>query len=121
MINKLANILVNEGYAGLDFACGVPGTIGGSVYGNAGCYGSSISEVLISARVFDGKKIVELKNEDIKFEYRSSIFKTDKKKKYVILSCIFRITKSDKDELKALTKERMDKRIASQDLDHPSN
>ena len=120
-IAALSNKLVNMGYAGLDFACGIPGTVGGSVYGNAGCYGSSISEVLISARVFDGKKVVELKNKAIKFEYRGSLFKNDKDKKYIILSCKFKIFKSNKDELKALVKERMEKRVASQDLDHPSN
>ena len=120
-IAALSNKLVNMGYAGLDFACGIPGTVGGSVYGNAGCYGSSISEVLISARVFDGKKVVELKNKAIKFKYRGSLFKNDKDKKYIILSCKFKIFKSNKDELKALVKERMEKRVASQDLDHPSN
>ena len=120
-ISMISNKLVNLGYSGLDFACGIPGTIGGSVYGNAGCYGSSISEVLISAKVFDGKKVIELTNEEIGFEYRGSIFKRDKKKKYVILSCKFKIFKSNKEELEALVKERMEKRIASQDLTHPSN
>ena len=54
MINKLSNELVSMGYGGLDFACGIPGTVGGSIYGNAGAYGSSISEVLISVKVLDG-------------------------------------------------------------------
>ena len=119
MINKLANILVNSGYAGLDFAVGVPGTIGGSVYGNAGCYGSSISEVLISARVYDGEKIIELTNEEMKFAYRYSILKDHKN--YIVLSCKFRIHKSDINELKELTIERQNKRMNSQDLLHPSN
>ena len=57
MINTLASRVTDAGYAGLDFATGIPGTVGGSVYGNAGCYGSDISKILISARVFDGKKI----------------------------------------------------------------
>ena len=120
-ISKLSNILVNKGYSGLDFACGIPGTVGGSVYGNAGCYGSSISEVLISAKVFDGSKVIELNNKDIKFEYRDSLFKKNKKKKYIILSCKFKINKGNLDELKSLVKERNEKRIASQDLTHPSN
>ncbi len=119
MINKLSNELVSLGYSGLDFACGIPGTIGGSIYGNAGCYGSSISEVLESVKVFDGKKIVELKNKDLDFEYRDSIFKHSKKK-YVILSAIFKIEKANKEELLAICKERAEKRVASQDLVHPS-
>ncbi len=119
MINKVSNELVNLGYGGLDFACGIPGTIGGSIYGNAGCFGSSISEVLISARVFDGNKIIELSNEDFKFNYRYSILKEHKD--YIVLSAKFRIEKKDINELKSLVNERNEKRISSQDLTHPSN
>ncbi len=119
MINKLAMELINQGYAGLDFACGIPGTVGGSIYGNAGAYGSSISEVLISIKVLDENKIVELSNEELEFGYRTSMFKTTKKK-YIILSAKFKLTKSDKDELLQACKERTEKRIASQDLSHPS-
>ncbi len=119
MINKLAIDLVNMGYSGLDFACGIPGTIGGSIYVNAGCYGSAISEVLESVKVFDGNKIIELNNKDLNFGYRTSMFK-ETKKKYIILSAKFKITKSNKDELLELVKERTEKRVASQDLAHPS-
>ena len=89
MINKLALELINMGYAGLDFACGIPGTIGGSIYGNAGSYGSSISESLISVKVLDGDKIVELTNKELEFGYRTSMFITAKKK-YIILSAKFK-------------------------------
>lgn len=119
MINKVSNELVNLGYVGLDFACGIPGTIGGSIYGNAGCFGSSISEVLISARVFDGSKVIEFSNEDFKFNYRYSILKEHKD--YIVLSAKFRIEKKDINELKSLVNERNEKRISSQDLTHPSN
>lgn len=119
MLNKLASSVSEKGLAGLDFACGVPGTIGGSVYGNAGCYGSSISEVLISAVVFDGRNIIELSNEELKFDYRYSILK--EKNNYVVLSAKFRVHKTDKDELKKIILERTEKRISSQDLSHPSN
>ena len=119
MLNKVSNDLVNLGYKGLDFACGVPGSIGGSVYGNAGCYGSSISEVLISASVFDGEKVIELSNKDFKFDYRYSMLKDNKN--YIILSAIFKIEKTNIDELKSLVKERNEKRLSSQDLSHPSN
>lgn len=120
MINKLASITANKGYSGLDFAVGIPGTIGASVYGNAGCYGSSISDSLISATVFDGKKIIELTNKDFEFDYRESKLKKDKNN-YVVLSCKFKLNKSNKEELKQLIIERTNKRIASQDLSHPSN
>ena len=119
MINKLASDLINMGYAGLDFACGIPGTIGGSIYGNAGAYGSSISEVLISVKVLDDNKVIELSNKELDFEYRSSMFKKTKKK-YIILSAKFKLTKGDKEELLSICKERTAKRMASQDLTHPS-
>ena len=100
MLNKVASEVSNMGYRGLDFATGIPGTIGGSIHGNAGCYGSSISEVLISVTVLDKDKIREIKNKDLKFDYRYSI---------------------NINELKDLIKERTEKRVASQDLSHPSN
>ena len=119
MLNKLANDLVNLGYKGLDFAVGVPGSIGGSVYGNAGCFGSSISEVLISANIFDGEKIITLSNEELKFDYRYSMLKDHKN--YIVISCKFKIEETDINELKERVKEINTKRTTSQDLTHPSN
>ena len=119
MINKLANELINMGYRGLDFAVGIPGTIGGSVYSNAGCYGSSIDKVLISASIFDGNKVIELTNEELEFGYRDSLLK--RRKDYIVLSCKFRLEKDDVYKLKSEAKERAVKRMTSQDLTHPSN
>lgn len=119
MLNKVASEVSNMGYRGLDFATGIPGTIGGSIHGNAGCYGSSISEVLISVAVLDKDKIREIKNKDLKFDYRYSIFK--EKTDLIILSAKFRLEEANIKELKDLIKERTEKRVASQDLSHPSN
>lgn len=119
MINKVASSLAQEGYAGLDFACGIPGTIGGCIYGNAGCYGSSISDVLISAIVFDGRKTIELTNEELKFKYRYSMLKENIN--YIVLSAKFKIHKESVEELKSKIVERTKKRIQTQDLTHPSN
>jgi len=60
---------------GLEFASGIPGTIGGAVVGNAGAYGMSISDILISAKIWHEDKIKNLKNSDFHFGYRSSEFK----------------------------------------------
>lgn len=119
MLNKVASEVSNMGYRGLDFATGIPGTIGGSIHGNAGCYGSSISEVLISVTVLDKDNIREIKNKDLKFDYRYSIFK--EKTDLIILSAKFRLEEANIKELKDLIKERTEKRVASQDLSHPSN
>ena len=119
MLNKVASEVSNMGYRGLDFATGIPGTIGGSIHGNAGCYGSSISEVLISVTVLDKDKIREIKNKDLKFDYRYSIFK--EKTDLIILSAKFRLEEANIKELKDLIKKKKKKRVASQDLSHPSN
>lgn len=118
MINKLALELSAKGLAGLEWASGIPGSIGGSIYGNAGAYGSSISEVIISCMVFDGKNIIELSNEDMKFKYRYSLFKDNSN--LIILSCRLKVEKSDIEELKTLITERTNKRMETQDLTHPS-
>ena len=119
MINKLASVLVEKGLAGLDFATGIPGTIGGSIYGNAGCFGSSISNSLVDVTIYDGNNIRTLKNEELKFDYRYSIFKEHKN--WVILSANFKVSKCNKEELKELVLERTKKRVSSQDLKNPSN
>jgi UDP-N-acetylmuramate dehydrogenase len=118
MINALAIKVTDMGYSGLDFATGIPGTIGGSIYMNAGCFGSDISNILISAEVFDGKNVIELSNEELKYGYRTSMLKTHKD--YIVLSCKLKIEKGNREELKALVTERTNKRIQSQDLSHPS-
>lgn len=120
MINKLAIELVNKSYQGLEWASGIPGTIGGCIYNNAGCYGSEIKSSLISTIVLDTltNKIIEFNNEDCKFNYRTSIFKNNKN--YIILSGKFELFNGNKEELKRLLKERTKKRISSQPLDKPS-
>lgn len=118
MINKLAMELVNLGYSCLEWASGIPGTIGGCIYNNAGAYKSEIKDVLISATVFDGDNVIEYDNNDMKFEYRNSIFKENKN--LIILSCKLKLVKSDKNELMEIVRERTEKRIKTQDLSHPS-
>ena len=85
---------------------------------NAGCFGSDISNILTSAEVFDGKKVIELTHDELEYGYRTSMLKSHKD--YIVLSCKLRIENGNLEELKALVKERTDKRVASQDLSHPS-
>ena len=118
MINKLAMELVNIGYSCLEWATGIPGTVGGCIYNNAGAYNSCISDVLISVIVLENGKIKEYMCNELAFDYRNSIFKSNKD--LIILSCKLKITKSDKEELKRIVTERTNKRIETQDLSHPS-
>ena len=72
------------GLKGLETMTGIPGYLGGAIYGNAGAYGHSIQELVRKVRVFDGARVIEMSNEDCQFRYRESIFK--KRKQWVILS-----------------------------------
>ena len=119
MLNKIASEMCNLGYTGFEWATGIPGTIGGSIVGNAGAYLSSISEVLISATVYDGKSIYEMSNSDFNFEYRNTSLKG--RRDIVVLSAVFKLEKGNIEEIKALVLDRTNRRIASQDLKNPSN
>lgn len=119
MLNKIATEISYKGYKGLEFASGIPGTVGGSVVGNAGAFNSSISEVLLNIKVYDGKSIKELSNKDLKFEYRNSMLKNNKN--IIVLSCKFKLSKSNVEDIKKIILENTKKRISSQDLTHPSN
>ncbi len=119
MLNKIATEISYKGYKGLEFASGIPGTIGGSVVGNAGAFNSSISEVLLNIKVYDGKSIKELFNKELKFEYRNSMLKNNKN--IIVLSCKFKLSKSNVEDIKKIILENTKKRISSQDLTHPSN
>lgn len=70
----VADTIKNE-YGGLEFASGIPGTVGGAIVGNAGAYGNSISERLISATVYNGGRIENWNNSDFDFKYRFSKIK----------------------------------------------
>lgn len=97
---KLANVIAKQGLSGLEFAGGIPGTVGGAVYMNAGAHGSDISHILYSAEVlFDDGELTVLKNEELRFSYRHSILQ--KTRKGVCLEATFRLQKKDKEAIKA--------------------
>lgn len=115
---KLANDLSKLGYSGLEWACGIPGTIGGAVYMNAGAYKSSLSDVLLNVKIMDENfEIKELKKEALEYSYRSSIFM---KKDWIILSATLQLEKKDVEEVMKVVNDRKDRRITSQPLEFPS-
>lgn len=118
MINKLSMELSKLGYKGFEWASGIPGTIGGCIYNNAGCYGSEISDNLIDVTVFYDNKIYCLRKDELSFSYRNSTFKMNNK--FVILKAKFKFEKGDPEELLDLIKVRTNKRIESQPLEYPS-
>lgn len=118
MLNKLSMELSKEGYTGLEWASGIPGSIGGSIYNNAGAYKGEIKDILSKVTVLINDKIKKLTIDEMKFGYRTSIFKNNKN--MIILSCEMKLEKSNVDEIMNLINERKEKRIQSQPLDMPS-
>ena len=118
MLNKLSMELSKEGYTGLEWASGIPGSIGGSIYNNAGAYKFEIKDVLTKVTVLENDEIKELTLEEMKFAYRTSIFKENKN--MIILSCEMKLEKSNVEEIMATINERKEKRLQSQPLDMPS-
>ena len=82
---------------GLETMTGIPGSLGGAVYGNAGAYGHSIQELVRETRAFDGARIIALQNDACDFAYRTSIFKQHKD--WIILSTTLEFREGDAGEL----------------------
>lgn len=103
---------------GLEFAYGIPGSVGGAVYMNAGAYDGEISNVIISAEVmdFDGN-VFTINREEMCLGYRTSVFS---KEKYVILSATFKLSKADKEKISLRMEELMSRRKEKQPLNYPS-
>ncbi|MFH0712416.1 MAG: UDP-N-acetylmuramate dehydrogenase [Candidatus Jorgensenbacteria bacterium] len=93
---------VRAGLKGLETLSGIPGTVGGAVVGNAGAYGHSISEVVDKVRVWDGRKIRELRKKDCRFGYRESVLKH---KPYIVLGATLRFRKGDAKKLQKTSGE----------------
>ena len=120
MLNaKLARILLDNELSGFEFACGIPGTIGGAVRMNAGAYGSQMQDIVVSTKYIDLDvlEVKTLNNEEQKFEYRKSIFSDGNK---VVLSTILKFTKSTKEEIQNKMNENNKQRIEKQPTDKPS-
>ena len=99
----LANTTAGRGLAGLEFATGIPGTVGGAVYMNAGAYGSETTEVLDWADVFRDHEVTRMKNRDLDLSYRHSAL--HEHSDWVVLRAGYTLTPGDPTELKARIKE----------------
>ena len=99
----LANTTAGRGLAGLQFATGIPGTVGGAVYMNAGAYGSETKEVLDWADVLRDGEVVRMKNEDLGLAYRKSALHDHPD--WLVLRAGYTLTPGDADELKAQIKQ----------------
>lgn len=116
---KVSLDAINNSLQGLEFACGIPGTIGGAVYMNAGAYKSDISEIITEVKVLTPDyKIKTMKKNELDFSYRHSFFKDNKD--YIVLEATFKLKKGKKEELQDLALDRKKRRLESQPLEYPS-
>jgi len=111
MTGSLARATVEAGLEGLEWSVTVPGTIGGAVRGNAGCYGGEMKDVVKKVQVLRGGQVLDLSLDDLKFAYRESLIKHSKD---IILSVSFELRPGDSESLKQKIEEQIRKRKASQ-------
>ena len=116
MIAKLSNVAYQNELSGLEFACGIPGTLGGALVMNAGAYGGEIGNLVIETQVADEVgNILTIKNHE--FGYRSSIFQ---RKNYVILEAKLRLIHGDKEQIRMQMDSNIQARKLKQPIDKPS-
>ena len=117
-LSTLARVAMENSVSGFEFFHGIPGTVGGGVYMNAGAYGGELSQCFVSGEFLDenGEKI-KLTSEEMEFGYRKSILQ---RKKLTLLSASFRGTEGIKSEIKNKMDEFMASRKAKQPLEYPS-
>jgi UDP-N-acetylmuramate dehydrogenase len=99
----LANTTAGRGLAGLEFATGIPGTVGGAVYMNAGAYGSETTEVLDWADVLRDQQVTRMENRDLDLSYRHSALHDHPG--WIVLRAGYTLVPGDPTELKARIKE----------------
>ena len=111
----LAQVLADEGLSGFEFASGIPGTIGGLIYMNAGAYKKETKDILSEVIILDDgiKKTISIK--ELNFGYRSSCFQNNPK--VIIIGARFRLKKTNKQEIIDLMEDRFKRRRATQPLD----
>ena len=111
----LAQILAREGLSGFEFASGIPGTIGGLIFMNAGAYKKEMKDIIKEVYVIDDGVKKTLQVDDIDFGYRSSSFQKDNK--VIIVGAKLAFTKSDKEAIFELMEDRFLRRRHTQPLD----
>ena len=117
-LSALAAFAAREGLSGLEFAGGIPGTLGGAVTMNAGAYGGEMKDVIVSAKVMDEEGAVqELSCEELQLGYRTSIVQ---KKQFVVLEAEFLLKPGTTEEIQNTMKELNAKRREKQPLEYPS-
>ena len=117
-MTRAAVFAANHGLAGMEFAHGIPGTVGGGVYMNAGAYGGEMKDIVESVEIMDFHgNIRTLSNEEMAFSYRHSRLEDSGE---IVISAVLCLANGDTEEIKAKMRALQAKRSASQPLELPS-
>ena len=117
LMSRTASFLTEKGLAGFEFASGIPGSMGGAVFMNAGAYGGEIKDVVRSVRAMKDGKVVALRGDEMDFSYRHSRAQDDD---LIILSADMRFTPDDPVQVAARVAELQAKRNSKQPVNYPS-
>lgn len=117
-IIALSYMAMNKALSGLEWASGIPGTLGGCIFMNAGAYKSCMKDIIKEVFVYKDNKFIWMKNEECDFDYRHSIFQDQKD--ILILGAKLQLTKGNKDDIRNLMENRKERRMATQPLNYPS-
>jgi UDP-N-acetylmuramate dehydrogenase len=118
MLPKLVNESVSNCLTGLEWASGIPGTVGGAVVGNAGAYLSDIFMFIEEITVLENDEVKTLKKSDVTYSYRHTSFKDNKD--IIVLGVTLKLNKGNADESAEIMKNRLERRIKSQPLNYPN-
>lgn len=118
LLSVLARKALENGLTGLEFASGIPGTLGGAVVMNAGAYGGEMKDVIQEARVLTPEgEILTLGIDELEMGYRTSIIA---RKQYIVLSAKLKLERGDSETIRSRMEELKEKRVSKQPLDIPS-
>ena len=118
-LTKLSLRTARRGYTGLEFASGIPGTVGGAIFTNAGAYKMDMGYITTTVKVLDPNLEVQiLTNQDLEFHYRSSFLQ--KVKNYICIEATLLLRKGDTETIMEVINDRKKRRIESQPLEYPS-
>lgn len=115
---SLSTLISKKGLTGLEFASGIPGSIGGAVYMNAGAHGSDISKILTRAHIlFEDGTMGWLSNEEMEFSYRTSVLQ--KKRPGIVVEAVFQLAEGEKAAIVAQMQKNKDYRKETQPWNFP--
>ncbi|WP_461467306.1 UDP-N-acetylmuramate dehydrogenase [Parvimonas micra] len=118
-LSEIYTVAYENSLTGFEFASGIPGTIGGTIYMNAGAYGGEMKDIVESVEVLDldNFELRELKNEELEFSYRKSIIQ---RKNYIVTTIKLKLQKGNKEEINAVYEDLRERRNSKQPLNFGS-